>query len=214
MDYEFSGKTTAKMGRHDSQGTIVFKTEWFNVEELDSNTGNSQNSDPYYRINAPDGVIVLAITQDDKILLVRQWRPALKRYTIELPAGAIDPDELPEHAASRELYEETGFVCREMTLVGNGFLSANRINADNFAFFGLGATLRETFVPREDIEPVLVTPNELKNLVLSGKFKQWAALSVLLLADWQSGTKLAYPEAGFRDNTNCQSPISMSKTIR
>ena len=145
MDAEFPGKTVANLGTRDHQDTIVFRTQWFNVEELDPNIGNSQNGDPYYRINAPDGVIVLAITQDYKILLVRQWRPALKRYTIELPAGAIDPDELPEQAASRELYEETGFVCREMTLVGSGFLSANRINADNFAFFGLGATLRETF---------------------------------------------------------------------
>lgn len=53
---------------------------------------------------------VVAVTKEGKLLLVRQYRNALERYTLELPAGAVDYAEEPkEECAARELEEETGY---------------------------------------------------------------------------------------------------------
>ena len=56
-------------------------------------------------------VAVVAVREDGKLLMVRQYRNALDRETLEIPAGALDhPDEEPASAALRELQEETGYV--------------------------------------------------------------------------------------------------------
>ena len=56
------------------------------------------------------GSIMVAITDEGKILMERQYRKALERAMFELPAGKADPDEAPELTAARELTEETGYT--------------------------------------------------------------------------------------------------------
>lgn len=54
---------------------------------------------------------------DREILLVRQYRYALGRETLEIPAGKLDPSEKPEECAGRELLEETGYEAGSLTLL-------------------------------------------------------------------------------------------------
>jgi ADP-ribose pyrophosphatase len=67
---------------------------------------------------APDCVAVLAVTPDDEVLLVRQYRPGPGRLLDELPGGLIDPGEDPLTAAARELLEETGYQPDTIEVVG------------------------------------------------------------------------------------------------
>lgn len=62
----------------------------------------------WYYLDTPSSVMVIPITAEGRLVLVRQYRHNLKRDTLELPAGTLDRDEKPEHAALRELEEETG----------------------------------------------------------------------------------------------------------
>lgn len=62
----------------------------------------------------PGAVAIVALTDDGRICLVRQYRTALGRVTVEIPAGKLDPGEDPLHCANRELKEETGFVAKKM----------------------------------------------------------------------------------------------------
>ena len=57
---------------------------------------------------------VVALTDSGKIVLVRQYRTALDRVTVEIPAGKLDPGEDPLECAKRELREETGFTPRRI----------------------------------------------------------------------------------------------------
>lgn len=58
--------------------------------------------------NKADGVMIIPITSDREVVLVKQYRPVISDYIYELPAGIIDPGETMEEAAKRELFEETG----------------------------------------------------------------------------------------------------------
>jgi ADP-ribose pyrophosphatase len=165
----------------------VFETEWFDVEQVDYEHLDSFRGKPYYRINSPDGVIVLAMTRVDEIVLVRQFRPALNKYTLELPAGSIDPGETLEQAVAREFHEETGYVCSELAYLGTGRIMMNRHNCRLSAFYGKGAEREPHFESQENTEVILVSPAEFRSLVISGQFEQYAGLALLVLTEWKLG---------------------------
>jgi ADP-ribose pyrophosphatase len=58
----------------------------------------------------PDAVGILAIDKNETVYLVRQYRPAIRQITLEIPAGIIDPGETEEETARRECQEEIGLV--------------------------------------------------------------------------------------------------------
>ena len=68
-------------------------------------------------VNHPGAVAIIAITADNKFLLVEQYRKALERSIIEIPAGKLEPGEEPAVTARRELAEETGYDCEELTYI-------------------------------------------------------------------------------------------------
>ncbi len=68
-------------------------------------------------VRHPGAVAVLAVTDDGAIYLVRQYRVALDRVTVEIPAGKLDPGEDPLCAAQRELAEETGLEAASMARI-------------------------------------------------------------------------------------------------
>lgn len=68
-------------------------------------------------VKHPGAVAVIAITEDKKIILVEQYRKALERSIIEIPAGKIEPNEAPEITALRELEEETGYTTNKLQYI-------------------------------------------------------------------------------------------------
>lgn len=60
-------------------------------------------------VEVSDCIAVVAVDEDDNVLLVRQYRKAVERELLEIPAGGIDPGETPEEAVVREMQEETGY---------------------------------------------------------------------------------------------------------
>ncbi|MCC6093610.1 MAG: NUDIX hydrolase [Eubacterium sp.] len=62
------------------------------------------------------GACIVPVLPDERILMVRQYRPVIDRETLELPAGAIDPGDVSaEQTAKRELQEETGYIAKHWT---------------------------------------------------------------------------------------------------
>lgn len=62
----------------------------------------------WYYVDTPPSVLIVPVTADGTMIMVRQWRHNLKRHTLEFPAGAVDDGEPLKDAAARELEEETG----------------------------------------------------------------------------------------------------------
>lgn len=65
-------------------------------------------------IKHPGAVAVLAVTEENKIVMVEQYRKALDKIIAEIPAGKLEEGEKPSVCAERELEEETGYGCTEM----------------------------------------------------------------------------------------------------
>lgn len=68
-------------------------------------------------VKHPGAVAVIALTDEGKLVLVEQYRKALERSIIEIPAGKMEPGEEPIITARRELEEETGYGCGQLTYI-------------------------------------------------------------------------------------------------
>ncbi|WP_405101311.1 NUDIX hydrolase [Oceanobacillus sp. FSL H7-0719] len=79
-------------------------------------------------VKHPGAVAVIAITKDNKIVLVKQYRKPTEKTLVELPAGKIDQNEQPLAAAIRELEEETGYTTKELNFVTSFYTSPGFAN--------------------------------------------------------------------------------------
>lgn len=122
---------------------------------------------PYDIIRLADWVNVVAITEDDQIVLVKQYRFGQDEITIETPAGAVNRGEDPLVGAKRELEEETGYISDEWESLGS--VSVNPAFMTNRAHFFLAKNCRpdgkQNFDPDEDIELVIEPVSKLKELL-------------------------------------------------
>ncbi|OUW18731.1 MAG: hypothetical protein CBD18_02170 [Opitutales bacterium TMED158] len=87
---------------------------------------------PFYRIESPPWVNIVALTEAEELVLVRQFRHGSRVVTLEIPGGLVDPGETPEFAGGRELLEETGYRAGRLESLGslnpNPALFANRVH--------------------------------------------------------------------------------------
>ncbi|MCQ6277991.1 NUDIX hydrolase [Bacillus sp. EB600] len=74
-------------------------------------------------IKHPGAVAIIAITDENKIVMVEQFRKALERVIVEIPAGKLEKGEEPAVCARRELEEETGYECRNLELLVSFYTS-------------------------------------------------------------------------------------------
>lgn len=167
----------------------VLSTPYFRIARETFRRADQNEPFDHYTLEHPDGLIILSLTPAEEIILIRQYRPALKQFTLELPCGAIDPGETPLEAARRELYEETGYHC-ELQQVGIGRIMMNRVASRELCFFGRNAVPDPNFVCREQIEVKLFKPEVFRELVIAGEFEQLATLGTILLAEWKLGFRL------------------------
>ncbi len=70
-------------------------------------------------IECVDWVNVIALTPDERVVLIRQYRVGTQKVVLEIPGGMVDPGEDAQTAAARELVEETGFTAREWQHLGS-----------------------------------------------------------------------------------------------
>lgn len=142
----------------------VFETPWFKL------IGKSIGDDAalHYSISTLDYVSVFAVTKNGAFPLVRQFRPAIEEFTLELPSGHVDQGETPEQAAKRELREETGFVANELILLGSLSPDTGRLGNRLWCFFAprVAPSPPDDFNPQPDVEP-LVYDKPLRHLILA-----------------------------------------------
>ena len=88
---------------------IAYEGKFLTVQSDTVRTGRGALATREFLLHPPV-VVMVPLTKEDEILLVRQYRKAIERETLELPAGGVEPGESIEDAVRREMLEETGFV--------------------------------------------------------------------------------------------------------
>jgi len=79
-------------------------------------------------VKHPGAVAIIAVTEEEKILFVKQYRKPLERSLIEIPAGRIEEGEEPKITALRELEEETGYTAKDLKFVTSFYTSPGFAN--------------------------------------------------------------------------------------
>ena len=146
-------------------------------------------------VRHPGAAAVVALTESGKIVLVRQYRTAIDRVTVEIPAGKLDPGEDPLDCAKRELHEETGFRAGRIRFLTSIVTSCGF--CDEIIHIYLATKLEfDTPNPDDDefVNVDLVPLHELIDAVLDGKIEDAktvvGALACDSIAHRLSGTDL------------------------
>jgi len=129
-----------------------------------------------------DCIAVVALDEQDNVLLVRQFRHAVDRFLLEIPAGGIDPGEEPIDSVRRELQEEIGYLPRKVDKLG-GFYATPGYGTEYLHCF-LAADLMPSRLVAEDtddIELVRVSTDDIPRLIASGEICDAKSIAALLM---------------------------------
>ena len=161
----------------------IFNDRWFKVRKEKCETPEGIIVDPYYVYDFPTWVGALPVTEDGKLVMVRQYRHALGETILEIPGGCVDDtDKDFEEAVARELLEETGYIFSSYEYLGR--ISPNPSTNSNLLHMFLAKGGRKVASQKLDknevMEVVLLSVDELKQLLRENKIIQSMHVSCIL----------------------------------
>ena len=152
----------------------VNKEPWLTARRDHVKLPTGAEIEKFYVLEYPDFCNVIAITEDGKMLMERQYRHAQRLTAYEIPAGCVEEGEDPMEAAKRELYEETGYTGGEwshfMTLSPNAGACNNY--SHTFIAKGVKQTSTQHLEKSEDIKIKLMDPEEVLELLKKDELHQ------------------------------------------
>ena len=139
-------------------------------------------------VRHPGSVVLIPVTTDGTLMLVRQYRHPIGRWVWELPAGTLKPGEDIEHAAIRECHEEIGLIPARLESVGSFYPSPGF--CDEIMHFFRATDLRPPGAADEaahqdedeDLEPRAFTRAQVRDMMTSGEIVDMKTLAGLALA--------------------------------
>ncbi|MBA2692633.1 MAG: NUDIX hydrolase [Rubrobacter sp.] len=161
----------------------LFESPYFSLRADALRLPDGAVKDPYYVIEREDAVFIFPVTEDGEVVLVRQYRPAIERMELCLPAGLVEEGEKPIEAARRELAEETGHGGGEWEEVVS--LASSPGLKNNWAHVFLAEGVEESFPLDPDeferLEIVIIPTDKLKDLVYSGAIVSSSGVAAIMV---------------------------------
>lgn len=177
----------------------IVRDEWIDFRKVRYRYPDGREFGPFYQYSRKSYSVIVPVLPDGRFLCVRQFRQGIGETTTEFPAGGIEADgseygqvtrEDALAAAKRELKEETGYEADEWTHLIT--IPSNATIADNYAHVFLARNCRKVSGLRldvtEDLEPVIVTKEEIETMISEGRFQQMGHVMAYLLAVRRAGS--------------------------
>ena len=136
-------------------------------------------------IEHPGAVIIAPFLNKNTVVMMRQFRPALKKYIYELPAGTLDPHESIATCAHRELLEETGLLTKKLTKLGAIYPVPGYSTEIIYIYKAEQLTLTQAQPEEyEVIETIPMTKFKVRQLMAQGKLMDAKSICTFAFCGW------------------------------
>ncbi len=124
----------------------------------------------FFVLESQDWVNVIPLLSNDKVVLIKQFRHGVRRFTLEIPGGIVEPGDTPEISAKKELLEETGYKAKEIIPLGWVYPNPAILNNRCYTYVakGLNGEGKQLLDDKEDIEVVIRPLEEIPSLIRKG----------------------------------------------
>ena len=160
---------------------IIFSTPVMNVLTSEVVCKRNGKEKDFYRLDFSSWVNIVAVTKNQEIVFIRQYRFGSGQLEIEIPGGAVEKGEDPLVGGLRELLEETGYSGENARIIGK--VCPNPAIQDNFCYTVLVENVTKTAEPHlddmEDIEVFTIKCDELPELMRNGSIQHGLVLNAL-----------------------------------
>jgi ADP-ribose pyrophosphatase len=167
-----------------NKSTLAYKCKIFDIWEEEFDLPNGKKTRQSWISHNPT-VAIVAINEKNELLLIRQYRNAVKKNLLEIPAGSLDGSEKsPVICAQRELAEETGFKAKTLIKLFEGYLLPGYCN-EYMYFFLAQDLIHAPLTPDEDefIETMPVSFSQARKLCKNGGIVDAKTVLGILLAE-------------------------------
>ena len=152
----------------------LFNVPWMTLRVEKCELPNGKIMPAYYILEYPSWVSAFALTKDNKVIMVKQYRHGLGVISTELPGGVVDKGETTESAIARELREETGYKFDSFEYIGK--ICANPATSNNYMHMYIARggveVSAQSLDETEDVEVVIYEIEEVMKLVKENKIVQ------------------------------------------
>ncbi len=173
----------------------VSPSKWFPLEKRKYQTSDGKIVENFYVCTLADSAHVIPITVEGKVVMIRMYKPGVDDIVIQFPAGRFEAKHTDmSHVAMMELEEETGIKVESKDLIPLGKFAVMTTKSSEYAHAYIAKnvvftpTLKQKLDDTEEIEVILLSPQEIDEMILKGEIAEG-----LTIADWYL-LKTKFPE--------------------